>query len=175
MADDVQPKFKIEWTEKKNTTYTVPGKTYADVFKFFQKKNAAKEEWGKFSHARPGLSFKPAKGEPITDVVLKVGYTITMPKWPKVKTAPKGCQEAWKKMIKALETHEDRHRLILLEECAKFGHEIAHQTNLTKKKLSELFSKFAPDVKKAQDKYDTATKNGEKEGVFLPAPDKCGA
>jgi predicted secreted Zn-dependent protease len=174
MTVAVQPDFKIKWVEKKKASYTVPGKTYADVFKFFQKKNANKEEWGKFSHTKPGLAFKPAKGEPITDVVLKVGYTITMPKWPKVKSAPEGCQEAWNKMIKALEKHEDNHRLILLEECAKIAHTIGQETDLTRSKMAELFSNFAPDVKAAQDKYDAVTRNGENEGVFLPAPDECG-
>ena len=74
--------------------------------------------------------------------------------------------------MKALEKHEDNHRLILLEQCAIFGEKVSAEKDLTLKKLSELFAQFPKDVKAAQDKYDDATMHGEKEGVFLPAPDK---
>ena len=40
MPDAVTPNFKIKWTKKDSKTYNVPGKTYEDVFEFFQKKNA---------------------------------------------------------------------------------------------------------------------------------------
>ncbi len=46
------------------------------------------------------------------------------------------------------------------------------KTDLTLKKLSELFKKFPGDVTTAQEKYDSSSAHGEKEGVFLPAPDK---
>lgn len=168
----VQATFKINWTKKGKASETVPGKSYEDMFKFFQKKNAAKQEWGKFSTERPKLSFKPAKGEPLTEVVLDIGYTITLPSWGGASSASKAGKEAWEKMMKALEKHEDNHRLILLEQCAIFGEKIAAEKDLTLKKLGELFAQFPKDVKAAQDKYDDATGHGEKEGVFLPAPDK---
>ena len=164
--------FKINWTKKGKATETVPGKTYDEMFKFFEKKNAAKQEWGKFSTERPGLALLPAKDEPITEVVLSIGYTITLPSWSGASSATKAGKAAWDKMFKALEKHEDNHRLILLEECAKFGEKVGAEKELTKKKLAELFTQFPKDVKAAQDKYDDATSHGEKEGVFLPAPDK---
>jgi hypothetical protein len=64
----------------------VPGNSYEEMFKFFEKKNAAGEEWAKFHHELPDLSFKPAKGEPITEVTLNVGYVITMPSWAKASS-----------------------------------------------------------------------------------------
>ncbi len=168
----VKPKFKMKWDKKDSSTYTVPGKTYEDVFKFFKGKNDKKEEWGKFSPTKPKLGFKPPKGEPITDVVLTMGYTITSPKWPKLKDANKKVKDAWDKMHKALAKHEENHRLILLEECAKFSMKVQAEEDLTFKKLKEFFDAFPGDVKKAQDLYDTKTGHGVKEGVFLPAPDK---
>lgn len=165
-------KFSVNWTKKAKATETVPGKTYEEMFKFFQKKNAAGEEWGKFSPTKPNLSFKPSKGEPVTEVVLDIGYTITLPAWAGLSSASKPAKEAWDKMIKKLEKHEDNHRLILLEEVAKFGHEIEHETELTMKRLKELFGAFPKNVKAAQDKYDGASGGGVKEGVFLPAPDQ---
>ena len=75
----VKPKFKVEWTTKDDKTTSVPGSTYEEMFKYFEKKNGAGEEWAKFHHERPDLSFKPGKGEPITEVTLEVGYVITMP------------------------------------------------------------------------------------------------
>src|SRR5687768_5008746 len=65
--EDVQPSFKIEWTKKDSATYTVKG-SYEDVFKFFEKRNANKEEWGKFSPTKPEVAFKPKDG-PIQEVV----------------------------------------------------------------------------------------------------------
>ena len=98
----VTPKFKVEWTTKDKKTYSVSGNTYEDAFKFFAEKNASKEEWAAFSHERPGLTFLPAKGEPITEVTLEVGYTITMPSWSKANSLGKNRKAAWDKMMTAL-------------------------------------------------------------------------
>jgi hypothetical protein len=169
--EGVQPSFKIDWTKKDSATYTVKG-TYEDVFEFFKQRNANKEEWGKFSPTKPELAFKPKKG-PIEEVVLKIGYTITLPKWSGYNDAKKSCKEAWDKMFSSLEKHEEGHRLILLEEAAIFGEKVTSQKNLDTKKLAELLKEFSPSVKTAQKKYDDATESGAKKGVFLPAPDQC--
>ena len=168
----VKPSFKIEWTKKDRKTAAVSASTYEDVFKFFEQKNAAKQEWAKFSHERPDLSFKPAKGTPITEVTLKVGFTITMPSWSKASSLGKNRKAAWDKMIAALDKHEDNHRLILLEQSVLFGEKVTAVDDLSPDKLAELFKQFPGDVTAAQDKYDASSGHGEKEGVFLPAPDK---
>ena len=165
-------KFKVEWTKQGSGSYSVAGKTYDEMFAFFQKKNSSGEEWAKFSHEKPSLSFKPTNKDPITEVTLKVGYTITMPNWPGLNGASKKGKDAWNKMIKALEKHEDHHRAILEEQSDAFGKLVSKENDLTQKKLAQLFKDFPKDVKKAQDDYDTKTAHGEKEGVFLPAPDK---
>jgi predicted secreted Zn-dependent protease len=118
------------------------------------------------------VAFKPNKG-PIQEVVLKLGYTITMPKWSGYNDAKKPCKEAWDKMFSSLEKHEEGHRLILLEEAAIFGEKVTSQKDLDTKKLAELLKDFSPSVDKAQKKYDDATESGAKKGVFLPAPDQC--
>jgi len=169
----VKPKFSIKWTQKGSATYPVPGNTYEDAFNFFAKKNAAKEEWGKFSPTVPNLSFKGTKGGPITEVELNIGYTITMPNWPKANSAGKSCQAAWGKMIAALKKHEEKHRSILEDECEKFGKLVEAKTDLDQKTLKPLLDKFTASVRAAQSAYDSQTKRGENEGVFLPAPDKC--
>ncbi len=168
----VRPKFGIKWTKTDQNTWTVPGNTYEDVFKFFEKRNAARKEWATFHHEKPNLSFKPAKGEPITDVTLMVGYTITMPSWPKANSLGKKGKVAWDKMIKALEEHENQHRLILEGEAEMFGVSVTWETDLSLKKLTELFKKFPAEVEKAQKAYDAKTSHGKKEGVFLPAPEE---
>ena len=168
----VNPTFKVEVTKKDRKTSAVAGNTYEDVFKFFEKKNAAKEEWAKFSHEKPALSFKPPSGGPVTEVVLKVGFTITMPSWSKASSLGKNRKAAWDKMITALEKHEENHRLILLEQSMLWGETITAESDLTVEKLATLFKPFPAQVKAAQDKYDASSGNGVKEGVFLPAPDK---
>ena len=46
------------------------------------------------------------------------------------------------------------------------------KTDLTRKVLKPMLDQFSKDVKTAQDLYDGKTGHGEKEGVFLPAPDQ---
>lgn len=170
--DAVKPTLKVKWTKKDKATYTISAKDYEGLYKFFEAKNKKKEEWGKFSVTTPAVSFKPPKGNPITEVVLKIGHTTTLPKWPKYSKVSKDAQKAWDAMYKALEKHEERHRLILLEQVAKFAAKVEAKENLDIKGLQKLLKDFSPDVEKAQKKYDDATSHGEKEGVFLPAPDK---
>lgn len=165
-------KFKVQWTRKATTTYPVPGKTYDDMFEFFRKKNAAKEEWGRFSPEKPGISFGQRKDGTIADVVLMVGYTITVPKWGGLGSASKTGKDAWTKMAKALDKHEEKHRKILEDLCEDFGTAVTKEDPLTKEKLDVLFGAFPAAVKKAQDEFDVRTGNGKKEGVFLPAPDE---
>lgn len=167
----VTPKFSIKWSKTDNKTAAVPGNTYEDMFKFFEKKNTAKQEWALFQHERPALSFKPAKGDPITEVTLTVGYTITMPAWSKAGSLGKKAKDAWDKMMAALQKHEDQHRQILEDQAKSFGTQITSQTDLSQKNLADLFKDFPGDVKKAQDAYDSKTAHGKNEGVFLPAPD----
>jgi predicted secreted Zn-dependent protease len=167
-----KPKFTIKWTKRDNKTWPVPGKTYEEMFKFFEKKNAAKEEWAKFHHERPSLSVEPDKSDPITDVTLMVGYTIVMPEWSKATSIGKNRKAAWDKMIAALKAHEGQHRKILEDQAQSFGATITSETDLSHTRLTELFNKFAPNLDKAQKAYDATSWHGVKEGVSLPAPDK---
>ncbi|MGO9255071.1 MAG: DUF922 domain-containing protein [Bryobacteraceae bacterium] len=164
-------KFNLKWTKTDNKTYAVPGNTYEEMFKFFEKKNAAKEEWGKFHPEIPHLSFKPTK-DPITEVTLEVGYTIVMPSWSKASSIGQKEKAAWDTMMKALQRHEEQHRTIFEFEAEAFGTDLSFETDLSQKKLSDMFKKFPGDVRKAQQAYDSKTANGKNEGVFLPAPDK---
>jgi predicted secreted Zn-dependent protease len=168
----VSPKFKIEWTKKGKATYSVSGSTYEDAFKFFSKMNASKKEWATFHHETPQIGLVPDKTEPITEVTLKLGYVITMPSWSKASALGPKRKAAWDKMMTALAKHEENHRLIFLEEGAKFGEKVTAKTDLTRATLKPMFAQFSKDVKTAQDLYDSKTSHGETEGVFLPAPDK---
>jgi len=168
----VTPKFKIEWTKKGKATYSVPGSSYEDAFAFFAKRNAARKEWAIFDHEIPRVALKPDKREPITDVVLQIGFVITMPSWPKSSALGPKRKAAWDKMMTVLAKHEENHRLIFLEEAAKFGEKVTAKVDLTRAVLKPMLTQFSKDVKTAQDLYDSKTGHGEKEGVFLPAPDK---
>ena len=164
-------KFSIKWTKKDNKTWAVPGNTYEEMFKVFQQKNAANQEWAKFQHEQPGISFLPANKDPITDVTLMVGYTIVMPQWSKASALGGNRKAAWDKMMAALKAHEDHHRMILEQQAQSWGATITSQTDLSHQKLAQIFKDFAPNVDKAQKAYDASTAHGAKEGVFLPAPD----
>ena len=168
----VTPNCKIKWTKKGAATYSVPGSTYEDAFAFFSKRNAEKKEWAIFHHEKPAVDLLPNKGEPITDVILKIGFVITMPSWSKAGSLGPKAKAAWDKMMTVLAKHEENHRLIFLEEAAKFCEKVSAKTDLTRKVLKPMLDQFSKDVKAAQDLYDGKTGHGEKEGVFLPAPDQ---
>ena len=86
--------------------------------------------------------------------------------------ATRPVEAAWHKMMTALAKHEENHRLIFLEEAAKFAEKVTAKTDLTRKVLKPILDQFSKDVKTAQDLYDSKTEHGKKEGVFLPAPDE---
>ena len=168
----VTPDFKLRWTKKGKATYSVPGSTYEDAFAFFSRMNAAKKEWAVFHHEVPTVDLKPNKGEPITEVTLNLGFVITMPSWSKAGSLGPKAKTAWDKMMNSLAKHEENHRLIFLEEAAKFAEKVQAKTDLTRKVLKPMLDQFSKDVFAAQKLYDDKTSHGEKEGVFLPAPDK---
>jgi len=168
----VTPNCKIKWTKKGAATYSVPGSTYEDAFAFFSKRNAEKKEWAIFHHEKPAVDLLPNKGEPITDVILKIGFVITMPSWSKAGSLGPKAKAAWDKMMTVLAKHEENHRLIFLEEAAKFCEKVSAKTDLKRKVLQPMLDQFSKDVFAAQKLYDDKTGHGEKEGVFLPAPDK---
>jgi hypothetical protein len=169
----VSPKCQVKWSKTGSTTEKISAKTYDDLFKVFQKKNAAKEEWGRFSMVpkKPAIAFKPNDGGPITDVVLTWGYETMLPKWDAPKNNPKA-KAAWDTMIKALEKHEEKHRLFMLEQVAMFSEKVINSQDLSKAQLATLLGEMTAGITKAQKEFDDRTANGEKEGVFLPAPDK---
>ena len=166
----VSPNCKIKWTKKGAATYAVPGSSYEDAFDFFSKRNAAKKEWAIFHHETPAVDLN--KAEVITDMTLKIGYVITMPSWSKAGSLGPKRKAAWDKMMTALAKHEDNHRLILLEEAAKFCAKVSAKTDVTRKVLQPMLDQFSKDIETAQALYDGKSGHGEKEGVFLPAPDK---
>jgi hypothetical protein len=167
-----KPKFKLVWTKKDNKSETVSAATYQDVYDFFKKKNAAKQEWGRFHPEGMQVVGDPARGEPILGVTLKIGYTIFMPTWAKRNAATKKEQAAWDAMLGVLAKHEDSHRIIMEKQISAFQSAVEAETDLSNKKLGELVKQFTKDLEAAQDDYDTKSGHGVKEGVFLPAPDE---
>jgi hypothetical protein len=168
---EVKPKFTVKWSSRNYVTFPVPANTYEEMFKFFQTRKARKEDWGKFDPTHT-LQMVGDKDGPTTEVRLTAGYTIALPAWSKATSIGKKGKGAWDTMLLKLKKHEDAHADIFEEQIDKLSTAIAGQVDINVLMLNDLHKEFMANLEKAQNAYDARTAHGEKEGVFLPPPDK---
>jgi len=165
---EVKVAVKTTWGGKDKSTFKVAAKTLGEAAEELDKR----DEWGKFD-GKIGFDYDSDENDYVTNVTLKPSYTIEMPVWAGYKKAPKACQEEWDRMYKALEKHEDGHRLIHLETLAKIQDILGKQTDLSADQLKTDYAQMIQDGQDNQDKFDTATGNGSKKGVELTITDEC--
>jgi predicted secreted Zn-dependent protease len=159
---------KTSWGKKDNATFKVNAKTLEGAADELSKR----DEWGKFN-GKIDYSYDSDENDFVTNVTLKPSYTIDMPVWAAYKKAPKPCQEEWDRMYKALEKHEDGHRLIHLETLATIETALQGKTDYTSTQLDTDFGQMMTSGQTNQDKFDTSTGHGEKKGVTLTITDEC--
>jgi len=159
--------FTVKWGSRSISTYSVPGNTYEEVFKFFQNKKHKREDWVKvtFSHSINMDVNKPPK-----EIWLKMAYTIEMPEWSKVSSQTAKAKTAWRTMVTAAKKHAQKHAALFEDEVDKLCKATDKEADF--RKWSGLYRQFAETLKKAHESYDSRSANGEKEGVMLPPPDK---
>jgi len=166
---DIKVNVKTTWGKKeKKSSIKINAKTLGGA----AKELAKRDEWGEFS-GRIDYSYDSDENDYVTDVTLKPYYTINMPVWSGYKKAPKACQEEWDRMWKALDAHEEGHRLIHLETLIKITERLEKQTNLTVDDLKIHFAELIQEGQDNQDKFDAATGHGSKKGVSLQVTPEC--
>ena len=162
-------KVTASWGKKETkSSIKIKAKTLGDALTALQKR----DEWGKFE-GQLDYAYKTDSDDHVTEVTLKPSYTIQMPTWDGYKKAPKACQKEWDRMWKKLEQHEDKHRLIHLEMYAKVTDYLSKATDLTVKKFEADFKKMAQEGQANQDKFDSSSKHGQRDGVNLTITDEC--
>lgn len=167
MADTTTTDFSVKWGTREIGTYPVPGDTYEDVYKFFQKKKQQRYDWVVVSF---GHSIEMDRNRPPKEVAIKVSYSISLPVWSKASSLKGKAKTAWQNMILAAQKHARKHVDIIEDEVEKLTKLVDKEKDTTK--WTGLYRNFATVVKKAQDAYDSRTGYGEKEGMMLPPPEK---
>jgi len=153
----------------KRDTFRVGGKTLQDA----HLKLAARPEFGSFQ-PMAGQAL-PDKEKNISKVILKVGFTISMPVWTEYKGSPLECRAEWDRMWKALEYHEEGHRATYLEMVAKLYDELKKISpgSINKAQLAQILQRHMNQMEANQERYDESTHRGRTEGVFLDPPAEC--
>ena len=164
----VKVTVKTTWGAKNSSTFQVKAKTLGGAADELSKR----DEWGKFD-GNIGYDYDSDENDYVTKVTLKPSYTISMPVWAGYKKAPKACQQEWDRMYKALEKHEDGHRLIHLETLATIETALQCKTDYPASDLKTDFAQWMQDGQDNQDKFDKSTRNGANKGVELTITDEC--
>ncbi|MFT5423562.1 MAG: putative secreted Zn-dependent protease [Phycisphaerales bacterium] len=153
---------KSKWGSKKTeNSIRLKAKTLGGALEELEKL----DEWGEFD-GQIGFAYK-AKSKKVTEVTLKPSYVIKMPVWAKYGGAPKGAKKEWDRMYKALEKHENIHRLLHLETYAIITDWLVKAEELTESDFKAQFKKLMTQGQKNQDKFDSSSDHGSKKGVEL--------
>lgn len=145
-------------------SWTVKGGNLEEVFKNLNK-NAF---WGRY---RSNPSYKSSgKGDKIDTIKLTAGPVITMPSWAGYGKASKDEKKSWDAMFKALQKHESNHHDIFVKAADDWKKEMEDGGDLSKKDADRAWKDFNASTQRLQDRYDSSTSNGAKEGVILDIP-----
>jgi len=155
--------FKKTMPAPKSSTYTVAGKTIEAVFKALQKRSF----WGRY---RSNASYKATfQLDGHVDVfTLTSKPTIVMPKWKDYSKGNKGQKGTWDTMWKKLNTHENNHHAIFTK-CITELENAVTSSDVLEADIDAFWTDETKDWQDQQDRYDTKSGHGVKEGVKLDA------
>lgn len=156
-------KVTVSYPKPKAKSFNVKGKSIPEVFKSLNK-NAF---WGRY---RSDADIDWGKDDPVKKADITAAPYIILPTWTDYSKATKDEKKSWDDMMKALEKHENNHHKIFEDAVEEFKKSIEKRDDLSAKDAKALWKDFLKDTQDAQDKYDTRTKHGEKEGVELVEP-----
>lgn len=156
-------KVKVSIPKPKSKSWSVKGKSIPDVFKNLNK-NAF---WGRY---RSDADIDWGKDDPVTKASITASPYIILPDWSEYGKVSKGEKRAWDDMIKALDKHESNHHKIFEDTVEEFKKTLERRDDLSAKDAKSLWKDFLKDLQAAQDRYDSRTRHGEKEGVELVEP-----
>lgn len=156
-------KVSVSIPNPKSRSFSVKGKSIPDVFKALNKNGY----WGRY-RSDPDVDW--GKDDPVTKASITSSPYIILPTWSDYSKATKDEKKSWDDMMKALEKHENNHHTIFKDAVDTFKKSLEKRDDLSAKDAKQLWKDFIKDTQDAQDKYDTKTSHGEKEGVELIVP-----
>ncbi len=156
-------KVNLKIPSPKTVNYTVNGKDYTEAANYLLNKPFAA-----CYNANPTYSHKFNNNGNTHEITITAKPTITFPKWNGASKLKGDEKKYWTSMIRALAKHEAHHHKIFETDAKKFKKDTEAAGDFPKGETAGKMSTFFSDSQTNQDKYDTRTSHGEKEGVTLP-------
>ena len=125
------------------------------------------KEAAEYMRSNPNFSYKHKDGN-TNQITITAKPTIAMPQWPGASKLKGNDKKAWNSMMRALAKHEAHHHKIFETDAKKFKKETEAAGDIPKGETAGKMTAFFTASQTNQDKYDTRTNHGEKEGVKLP-------
>ena len=100
-------KVKLDIKKPTSSSYSVKGKTYADVFAVLDKRKYQ----GKYTF-NTNYNYKTDGSKNVTEVTLTHTSNIEMPKWSDYSKASKDDKAKWDNMYSTLLCHEEKHHAL---------------------------------------------------------------
>ena len=159
-------KVTVKVPKPASKTWSCSGKTLEEAFEALEKHGW----WGRYrSNGKVDWSLKNKK---VVSVSISAKPEVVMPSWKGYSKATPEEKAAWDAMWVALETHEMNHHTIFEDAVKAFEKELKAADEMDAKTIKEKAKAFETETQAAQDRYDSSSGNGKKEGVELviPAP-----
>ena len=139
--------------------YDVTGSTLADVYSQLDP-----EEWGR-CHYQYDYSYDSANGR-ATRVNITLTLTIRLPRWQGEgwDNASPAAQAEWRRMLDALQAHEQGHAAIARRWAPTFQERLLGQRE---SRIQQRFDQTLKNAKKEQKQFDQRTRHGQTQGVSL--------
>lgn len=156
-------KVTIKIERVKEVPFQVRAKTYDEAQAFFDRRGSAA-----CYEANPSYKFGFDDAKNVDSIAIVSKPTIAFPNWSLASKLKGQEKKNWDAMIKALRKHEDGHVAIFDADARAFKAAREKEGGFPKKEIDKVMAEFFGDSQKNQDKYDTRTGHGAKEGVELP-------
>ena len=140
-------------------TYAVSGQTLADVHSQLDP-----TEWGRCSY-NYSYTYSSSGGN-ATRVNITLRLTIRLPRWTGRgwNSASRAVKAEWRRMLRALRAHENRHAAIARRWAPTFKQRMLNQPE---DDLEDTFNQVLGEVDTEQGQFDTRTSHGQTQGVSL--------
>lgn len=139
--------------------YNVTGQTLADVLQQLDP-----TEWGRCSY-HYSYTYSASNGQ-TTRVNITLRLTIRLPRWTGRgwRNASPAAKAEWRRMVRALRTHEDGHAAIARRWAPTFKQRMLNQSE---EDLEDTFNQVLGEVDDEQEQFDDRTQHGQTQGVSL--------
>jgi predicted secreted Zn-dependent protease len=149
-----QTNFKVE-----NKTYTITAKTLQEAAdQISQREEAGETSWN------PKYTLKTDENGDVTDAMVDITITVTMPTWPNAAKLSKPAKAEWERAFKVLKAHEEKHVKLVRSKLNDLAKSLVGKSRT---EAEATFEAALTELKQSSDEYDTQSNHGRNEGTDL--------